>query len=293
MLSDDTAVTAVRGIEVRERNPWGVFALVVLTLGLYYLVWYYRVNDELQRFGEATGIRPNPLHVCPDVSVLAVTLGGFLIVPAVVSPYRTAARIRRAQELSGTELRLNPMLALLLYLCGLMFVPVECVYAQRHLNAMWAHEGEEAEKASLGMRGPVVAAPVPAAPTPRGRPLPVTLAAIVVAAAVIVAAFAIAIATAEGGQGTSAAVADTVPTERDLAVQHFYEVMVHVGSYHHRNGSYAGLSMAALGLEAPYHFHDVTAMTFCLESWVSDFPRGGRMWSARDERLETLAPRRC
>lgn len=36
-----------RIVNVRQQSPWGVWWLSVLTLGIYYLVWYHRINTEV------------------------------------------------------------------------------------------------------------------------------------------------------------------------------------------------------------------------------------------------------
>ena len=66
----------IRGANVKIRRPWGVFFLVLVTLGIYYLVWYYKTNRELHDYG---------IEVEPVVSLLAITLGGLLIIPPFVS----------------------------------------------------------------------------------------------------------------------------------------------------------------------------------------------------------------
>ena len=42
--------------EVKIRNPWAAALLPIITLGIYHLVWWYRVNRELRDYGEAKGI---------------------------------------------------------------------------------------------------------------------------------------------------------------------------------------------------------------------------------------------
>ena len=32
---------------VRKQGPWGLWWLVILTFGIYYYIWYQRINDEL------------------------------------------------------------------------------------------------------------------------------------------------------------------------------------------------------------------------------------------------------
>jgi Domain of unknown function (DUF4234) len=142
----------VRRTEVKLRSPWGVFALTLVTLGLYFLFWYYRVNRELDAFGRTFG-QSNPLRVNAGVALLAVTLGGLLIVPPFVSSYRTFKRIRRAQELTGVPEPMSPGLAFALFLIGLILFPVEMIYAQKHLNRVWQHVLTEEEKLLLGLRG--------------------------------------------------------------------------------------------------------------------------------------------
>jgi Domain of unknown function (DUF4234) len=142
----------VRGVEVKLRRPWGIFGLTLLTFGVYYIFWYYRTNRELNAFGGALR-NPNPLQVSPGVALLAITVGSFLIVPPFVSSFRTFKRIRRAQELTGLPEPMSPGLAFVLFLIGLIFLPVEMVYSQRHLNRLWMHVSSEEEKERLGMRG--------------------------------------------------------------------------------------------------------------------------------------------
>jgi drug/metabolite transporter (DMT)-like permease len=142
----------VRQTEVKIRSPWGVFGLTLVTLGVYFIFWYYRINRELNAFGR-TFSASNPLRVRPGVALLAVTLGGILIVPWLVSSYRTFKRIRRAQELAGVPDLMSPGLAFALFLLGAILFPVEMVYAQKHLNRVWQHVVSEEEKLLMGLRG--------------------------------------------------------------------------------------------------------------------------------------------
>jgi len=61
------------------RNPVGVVALTFVTLGIYGLVWYYKVNKEMAELGKATG-KTDELGDSPGKSLLAVTLGALVIV---------------------------------------------------------------------------------------------------------------------------------------------------------------------------------------------------------------------
>ncbi len=143
----------VHGVPVKIRRPWGVFLLALVTFGIYYFVWYYKINKELNRYGLAVSSGTNPLAVSPGVAVLAISIGAFLIVPPFVSAWRTFARIRRAQELAGLEERINHGLGFLLFLLAFVLLPFELVYAQSHLNRIWRRARDEQEKRRLGMRG--------------------------------------------------------------------------------------------------------------------------------------------
>lgn len=134
----------VRGAIVRIRHPWGVFTIAIVTLGIYYLYWYYATNRELRDYG---------IRVVPSLSLYAITVGGLLLVPPFVSEWRYYGRIVRAQEKAGLEHRASHVLGFLLFLVGLVLLPFEAAYAQHHLNRVWQHELDEDEKLRLGMRG--------------------------------------------------------------------------------------------------------------------------------------------
>jgi hypothetical protein len=114
---------------VKIRSPFGVFVLAIVTLGIYYLVWYYKVNRELR---DAAGI-----DVSPVVALLAITLGWVIIVPPFVSWYRTFQRIQQAQRQAALTNEANPVLGFILYVVALYFLPLELLYAQDELNKLW------------------------------------------------------------------------------------------------------------------------------------------------------------
>jgi Domain of unknown function (DUF4234) len=118
------------------RHPLAAFGLVFLTLGIYYFVWYYKVNRELRDLGRATGDERR-LGTSPLTSLLAVTVGWLIVVPPFVSLYRTFQRIEGAQEVTRTSRRVNVWLGFSLYLIGLFTLPVEIIYAQSELNHIW------------------------------------------------------------------------------------------------------------------------------------------------------------
>jgi hypothetical protein len=113
---------------VKIRNPFLVFLWSLLTLGIYYCVWYYKINRELR---DAAAI-----DVSPVVALLAVTIGWLIIVPPFVSWYRTFDRIATAQRSVGLP-EASSVLGFILFLIAVVFLPVEVLYAQDELNKVW------------------------------------------------------------------------------------------------------------------------------------------------------------
>jgi hypothetical protein len=119
----------IRDTEVKIRNPFLVFVWSLVTLGIYYLVWYYKINRELR---DAAGV-----DVSPVVALLAISVGWIVIVPPFVSWYRTFERIAGAQRAAGSAREANPIIGFVLYVIAVFFLPVEVLYAQDELNALW------------------------------------------------------------------------------------------------------------------------------------------------------------
>jgi hypothetical protein len=129
---------SVRGAPVKIRNPWGAFLLAIVTLGIYYLVWYYKVNRELRDYGRAVG---RDLGDSPVTSLLAVTLGWLVIVPPFVSMFRFFGRVAEAEEAAGLgEQRGVQWLGFGLFVLALYFLPLEIPYGQAELNRVWERD---------------------------------------------------------------------------------------------------------------------------------------------------------
>src|SRR5436309_10898974 len=97
--------------QAKNRNPLGVIGLGFVTLGIYFVFWYYFVNKEMAEVGRARN--SDELGDSPGTSVLAVTLGALIIVPAFVSLYNAWKRLNsgeRLTELSGIEAGLGLIL---------------------------------------------------------------------------------------------------------------------------------------------------------------------------------------
>jgi hypothetical protein len=139
----------IGGQTFKKRNIVGVWiGLPLITLGIYYYVWIYKVNNEARRFLRDDSIRP-------AMSVLAFFPGAILIVPPFIAIYRLGKRIARMEEAAQVNSRAEPALGLLFAFVLNLFP----LYYQSHLNGVWDRY--------LPMR--YAPAPVPLAPPP---PLP-------------------------------------------------------------------------------------------------------------------------
>jgi hypothetical protein len=131
-----------------RRDPLGVLGLSVITFGIYWFYWYYKINDEIRRFEKDDSIRPG-------MALLAVTLGWLIIVPPFISVYNTSLHIGAMEQRAGVSPQISPALNVILLLVISLGIGI---YSQEHLNRVW-----DAPKP----------APVPP-PTPGALPAPPT-----------------------------------------------------------------------------------------------------------------------
>ncbi|MCW2906631.1 MAG: hypothetical protein JWL68_1420 [Actinomycetia bacterium] len=136
----------------KTRNIWLTWLVwPILTLGIYHLVWYYKINREARDFDEKIAVEPT-------LSLLAVLIGWIIIVPPFVSIYRSGERIAQMQEDAGMERSCNGWLGLVLS----FFASLHSLYYQYELNRIWSRLGQPEE-------GSLVALPV-AVGAPSGMP---------------------------------------------------------------------------------------------------------------------------
>jgi hypothetical protein len=112
------------GLAMKRRNPVGVWlGLPLITLGIYHLVWYYKIHREMAQFD-----RRRAVPVAGPMLVLLLL--SWTIVAPLVSYYNTGARIRDAQRAAGQQPECSPGLGLFL-----MFVfGLGTLYYQIQLN---------------------------------------------------------------------------------------------------------------------------------------------------------------
>lgn len=158
--------------QAKVRSPVAVALLTVFTIFIYFPFWWYFINREMKDLGQAHGT--DELGDSPGKSVLAVTLGALIIVPALISFYRGFQRMQAAGRLVGREGdTANGWIGLILYL---VFSPLWVAYMQSDLNKTWERQaspgGAIAEGAGPGTAiGEAPADTAPAEP-PRADPPP-------------------------------------------------------------------------------------------------------------------------
>jgi hypothetical protein len=121
--------------EVKVRNPWAVALLPIITLGIYHLVWWYKINKELKAYGEAKGY---DLGQSPVNSLLALFPGGIIVIPALVTYWRGTKRVQGASKVAGRE-PVSGWISIILYL---LLAPAFWAYLQVSLNNIWEQEAE-------------------------------------------------------------------------------------------------------------------------------------------------------
>jgi hypothetical protein len=133
----------IEGQDFLRRNPLGVLGLTFVTFGIYFFVWYYRINDELRRFEHDESISPVR-------SLMAMIFGWIIIVPPFIAMYNTATPVRGVERREGIQPQLDPAIVIVL-----MFVIsiVNGLYIQEHLNGVWDNA------AGTGTSTPPVAPP--------------------------------------------------------------------------------------------------------------------------------------
>jgi hypothetical protein len=143
------------GSTAKLRNPLGVVGLSIITIGIYYLFWWYFINREMRDLGRARNV---DLGQNPTNSLLAMFPGSIIIVPGLVTLWTTSGRIESSQEAVGIDRRVSgPIIFILLLLIG----PVGIWYAQSELNKVW-----EADRSGTGGGLPQPEAAAPGTPPP-------------------------------------------------------------------------------------------------------------------------------
>jgi hypothetical protein len=148
--------------KAKIRNPLAPALLPFVTLGIYSIVWYYKVNKELAEMGKARNTQD--LGTSPGTSLLAVLVGWIIIVPPFLSFYNTWKRKAAAEQLTGTTGGMEPGLGFLL---TLLLSPVGYYIYQRDLNNVLT---AQASGSSLPPAPPAPPVEQPAPPVEQAAP---------------------------------------------------------------------------------------------------------------------------
>jgi hypothetical protein len=141
----------IQGTEAtgKLRNPLGIVGLALVTLGIYYLFWYFYVNKEMAEIGRARNTEE--CGTKPGTSLLAVTLGILIIVPPFVSIYKAWKRLTASEQVTGTAPGMEAGLGFLL---SVFIGPVGMYIFQSNMNKVLQQQAA----------GAAPAAPTPPAP---------------------------------------------------------------------------------------------------------------------------------
>ena len=94
------------GTDSLKRSLLVVLGLSLITLGIYGLYWYFKVNEEIKRYtGDQT--------ISPGRSFAAV-FPGLLNVPPFIAYYNTSNHIVRMQQQRGLASQISPALVVVL-----------------------------------------------------------------------------------------------------------------------------------------------------------------------------------
>lgn len=165
--------------EAKIRSLWGVALLPLVTFGIYYFVWYYKINREMRDLGRKRQVQG--LGDSPGTSLLAVTLGALIIVPTIISWINTYKRIKLSQQVVGVYPgdQMNGWIVVLGYA---LISPLAYAYQQDGLNKVWNIDSGRAPAGVPNNAQPAYApapgveqappAPAAAAPAPGAVPPP-------------------------------------------------------------------------------------------------------------------------
>ncbi len=129
--------------DAKVRNPLVVVILALVTLGIYFLFWYFFVNRELRDIGRGAGTEE--CGTSPGISLVAVTFGVLIIVPPFVSIYNSFKRLNAASQIRLGRDGFDAGLGLVLWF---FISPVALYIFQMKMNDMLRAEGTETAQAA-------------------------------------------------------------------------------------------------------------------------------------------------
>ena len=147
-------IVTIDGQSYKQRNPLGVLGLSFITIGIYFFYWYYKVNEEVQRFERDE-------TMSPVRSLMAIIFGWIIIVPPFIAMYNTAKHVRGVEERLSIQPQLEPAIVIVI----MLVVSIgNGLYIQEHLNRIWDRAAASGASPAPLPGGP--ATPAPPMPTP-------------------------------------------------------------------------------------------------------------------------------
>ncbi|WPP30629.1 DUF4234 domain-containing protein [Streptomyces sp. CL7] len=127
-----SAVAPLSGLAMKRRGPVAVWlGLPIITLGIYQLVWYYKIHKELNEYDRRQ-------NLSPAGSLLVLLFLSWTLIAPLVSFHNTGKAIADAQRAAGLPVTCSPAASTwLAFAFGL-----NVWYIQRELNrVVEAHPG--------------------------------------------------------------------------------------------------------------------------------------------------------
>lgn len=141
------------GVIGKRRNIFLVWLIwPLLTLGIYFLVWTYKINRETRDFDPRVDVKP-------FWSMMSMLIGWVLIVPPFLSTFRLGQRIAQDQAAAGMRVSCNAWIGLVLFFVG----GLSALYYQNEMNAVWQNYGTPPEGTVVPLQAPAAAFPGPGA----------------------------------------------------------------------------------------------------------------------------------
>src|SRR5262249_27936295 len=92
----------IEGQPYVRRSPWVSWLLIFATIGVYYFVWFYKVQKEAKQYLQDETIRPG-----------LMTFSQFVPIWNLVTVYQFGERVAAMQRRAGAEETVQPILGLL------------------------------------------------------------------------------------------------------------------------------------------------------------------------------------
>jgi hypothetical protein len=115
---------------MKHRRPAAVWLLTLATLGVYGLVYWYKIHSELLAFDRRR-------HISPVFELMSIFLLGWTVILPFMSIGSLAQKLRIAQSTAGLPQDCSGTRAILLSL----LLGAHVIYYQRKLNEIIAASG--------------------------------------------------------------------------------------------------------------------------------------------------------